>query len=136
MAIAQLNATRLVIKDFPDVVTARRQALETALALGFPMPEATKIAVVVSELGRNIVLYAKEGVITLLPTSTPQRSFKIIAQDEGPGIEEIDLALSEGWTTSGGLGLGLPGSKRMMDEFDIWSVVNVGTRITAVKYLD
>lgn len=129
------STTRLTINDFPDVVSARRQALEMALALGFPMPEATKVAVVVSELGRNIVLYAGEGNIVLLPYTTHPISLKIIAQDQGPGMPDVELALTEGYTTSGGLGLGLSGSKRMMDEFDVWSVVDVGTRITAVKYL-
>lgn len=125
---------RIAIKSFADVVTARRQALDLALALGFPMPEATKIAVVVSELGRNIMLYAGEGTITLLPNEA-EKCFKLIAQDQGPGIEDVDLALTEHYSTSGGLGLGLSGSKRMMDEFEIWSVIGVGTRITAVRYL-
>ncbi|MBN1286653.1 MAG: hypothetical protein JXB47_14740 [Anaerolineae bacterium] len=125
---------RIPVKTFADVVTARRQALDLSLAMGFPMPEATKIAVVVSELGRNIMLYAGEGTITLLPNEA-ERYFKLIAQDQGPGIEDIDLALTEHYSTSGGLGLGLSGSKRMMDEFEVWSVVGVGTRITAVRYL-
>jgi serine/threonine-protein kinase RsbT len=135
MTEVETNTQRLPIRDFPDVVSARRHALEMALALGFPMPEATKIAVVVSELGRNIVLYAGDGTISLIPCARSPIHVKIIAQDQGPGMPDIDLALTEGYTSSGGLGLGLSGSKRMMDEFDVWSVVDVGTRITAVKYL-
>jgi serine/threonine-protein kinase RsbT len=124
------------INDFRAVVTARRQALELALELGFAMPDATKIAVVVSELGRNIVLYAQTGTITLIPNKADRPHFKLIAQDQGPGIPDVDLALTEGYSGSGGLGLGLSGSKRIMDEFEVWSVVGVGTRITATKWLD
>ncbi len=132
--MTKLEMKRLPVRDFPDVVSARRQALDMALEMGFPMPEATKIAVVVSELGRNIVLYAEEGTITLVP-SLEEKNFKLIAQDQGAGIPDIDMALTEGYTTSGGLGLGLSGSKRIMDEFEVWSVANVGTRITASKSL-
>jgi serine/threonine-protein kinase RsbT len=128
------NTKRIEIKTFADVVTARRQALDLSLAMGFPMPEATKIAVVVSELGRNIILYAGEGSITLLPNDA-EKYFKLISQDQGPGIPDIELAMTEHYSTSGGLGLGMSGSKRMMDEFEVWSVVGVGTRITAVRYL-
>ncbi len=135
MVDRHLGARQIPIKDFADVVKARRQALDMALTMGFPMPEATKIAVVVSELGRNIVLYAGEGSINLLPYASKPQCFKIMADDQGPGIPDVEQALTEGYTTSGGLGLGLSGSKRMMDEFEIWSVVGVGTRITAAKYL-
>ncbi|MBN1285497.1 MAG: anti-sigma regulatory factor [Anaerolineae bacterium] len=129
-----VTSQRIKINDFSDVVQARRVALDAAIAIGFPIPDATKIAVVVSELGRNIVLYAGKGEISLFPSPSEHR-FKLIAQDQGPGIENIDLALTEGYTTSKGLGLGLSGAKRIMDEFEVWSVVGVGTRITAAKYL-
>ncbi|MBN1286349.1 MAG: hypothetical protein JXB47_13205 [Anaerolineae bacterium] len=135
MTDLEANIRRIEIDDFHAVVMARRQALDIALALGFPMPDATKIAVVVSELGRNVVLYAGTGTITLMPHPGEPRHFKLIAQDQGPGIKDIELALTQGYSDSGGLGLGLSGSKRIMDEFEVWSVVGVGTRITAVKYL-
>ncbi len=117
-----------------DVVTARRKGMEMALALGFARPEATKIAVVISELGRNIVLYTQGGTINLIPYTGAKSGIKIIAQDRGPGIDNVDAALSGGYTTSKGLGLGLSGSKNIMDEFEVKSIAGVGTKITGAKW--
>jgi serine/threonine-protein kinase RsbT len=126
---------RMPIESVMDVVKARREAMEMSLALGFLKPEATKVAVVVSELGRNIVLYTSGGTMNLIPFDSERKGVKIIAQDRGPGIENLDAALEGGYTTSKGLGLGLSGSKNMMDEFDVKVVAGVGTKITAVKWL-
>ncbi|MBN1875937.1 MAG: anti-sigma regulatory factor [Anaerolineae bacterium] len=126
---------RLPINSVMDVVRARRQGLEMALDLGFPTPEATKIAVVISELGRNIVLYTKGGLINIIPFTGTRKGIKIIAQDQGPGIDDVNLVLTGGYTTSKGMGLGISGSKRIMDEFDVNSVAGVGTKITGVKWL-
>jgi serine/threonine-protein kinase RsbT len=134
MATEALTPTRVSISGALDVVTARRRGLNMALAMGFPIPEATKIAVVISELGRNIVLYAKKGTITLAAHAR-EKHFKIIAQDKGPGIEDLDRVLAGGYTTSKGLGVGVSGSKRLMDEFEIQTMVGTGTMITAVKWL-
>jgi serine/threonine-protein kinase RsbT len=131
----ELSPTRLAITNSKDVVMARRRGLEMASSLGFSVPEATKIAVVISELGRNIVLYANEGTITLLTGSGAKKYFKLIAQDKGPGIPDLDLVLKGGYSTSDGLGVGLSGSKRLMDEFDIQTMVGAGTMITATKWL-
>lgn len=130
-----LTPTRVVINTLMDVVTARRRGLNMALAMGFPLPDATKIAVVISELGRNIILYAKRGTITLIAYVDKEKYFRIIAQDEGPGIEDVELVLEGGHSTSKGLGIGLSGSKRLMDEFEIQSVVGAGTMIKAAKWL-
>ena len=136
MSNEQLSPARLNINTAADVVTARRKGLDMATAIGFTLPEGTKIAVVVSELARNILLYAQTGTITLIPDTAGQpKSIKIIAQDKGPGIPDVDLVLKGGYTTSGGLGVGLSGSKRIMDKFEIQSVVGAGTMITAVKQL-
>lgn len=118
-----------------DVVTLRRRGLEMAIAIGFPLPEATKIAVAISELGRNIILYAKRGSITLIAESEGQKGIRIIASDKGPGIPNLETVLSGGYTTSKGLGLGISGSKRLMDEFEIQTEVGKGTTITATKWL-
>jgi serine/threonine-protein kinase RsbT len=124
------------ISSQADVVTARRYGLRIALQLGFPEAEATKIAVVISELGRNILLYAKRGFISLTPVDDENGTFvKIVAEDKGPGIENVERVLAGGYTTSKGLGLGVSGSKRLMDEFEIESEVGVGTKITAIKRL-
>jgi serine/threonine-protein kinase RsbT len=132
----RLEPVRLPIKQLMDVVTARRRGLEMAEAMGFPLPEATKVAVVVSELGRNIILYTEGGTVTLIPyVAEGNKHLKIIAQDKGPGIEDVDLVLRGGHTTSKGLGLGISGSKRLMDDFEIQSIPGVGTKIIAVKRL-
>ena len=131
----RLMPVRLPINNSIDVVSARRRGLEMATTLGFILPEATKIAVVVSELARNILLYAQTGTITLMATTSEPKSIKIVAQDRGPGIPDVDLVLRGGYSTSKGLGVGLSGSKRIMDEFEIQSMVGVGTMITAVKWL-
>jgi serine/threonine-protein kinase RsbT len=108
--------------------------LEVALEMGFPRAEATKIAVVISELGRNIERYAKNGSITVT-ANHEERSIEITAQDWGPGIADVDRVLKGGYSTSGGLGLGVSGSKRLMDTFDVRSVVGVGTTIKTSKRL-
>jgi serine/threonine-protein kinase RsbT len=117
-----------------DVVVARVEAKKMAQTMGFSSSDATQIAVVVSELGRNIIHYAGEGSVTLIPKAR-ERSFKVVAQDHGPGIPDIKLALTPGYSTAQGLGRGLSGSKALMDEFGIESVVGAGTMVTAVKYL-
>ncbi len=132
------NATRTVevaIAGGLDVITARRRGLEMALAMGFIQPEATKIAVVISELARNIQNYAGLGRVILTACKSDKPYFEIIARDTGPGIPDINKALSHGFSTSRGMGVGLPGSKRLMDEFDIQSKVGLGTTVTAKKWL-
>jgi serine/threonine-protein kinase RsbT len=119
-----------------DVVTARRKGLITALDLGFNPPDATKIAVVISELGRNICNYAITGMITIISSNVQNdKHIKIIAEDNGPGIKNLDRVLEGGYTTSKGMGLGISGSKKLMDEFVIKTEPNQGTTITAVKWL-
>jgi len=115
-----------------DVVRARRSGLGIALGMGFHQAEANKVAVVISELGRNIELYAGEGTITV---TIYDRSIEVVAEDNGPGIPDVERVLAGGYTTSQGMGLGVSGSKRLMDEFEIHSVVNEGTTIKAVKRL-
>jgi serine/threonine-protein kinase RsbT len=131
----RFEPARLPIHNIMDVVYARRRGLEMALALGFPQPEATKIAVVISELGRNIILYTKGGIITLIAYMTDRKGIKVIAQDQGPGIKDLDLVMEGGHSTSKGLGLGVSGSKRLMDEFEVNTIIGGGTKITAAKWL-
>ena len=126
---------RLPINSIMDVVQARRRGLNMALALGFLQPEATKVAVVISELGRNIILYTKGGIITLIAYTAEKKGIKIIAQDQGPGIEDVELVLEGSYSTSKGLGLGVSGSKRLMDDFEINTIIGGGTKITAAKWL-
>lgn len=137
MTAAVNESLHIRIESVHDVSSARRQGMELSVELGFPRADATKIAVVISELARNILVYAGKGSVTILTRKDVSSSsyIKIIADDKGPGIENLDLAMSDGWTTSGGLGLGLSGSKRLMDEFNIDSQPGRGTTITAVKWL-
>lgn len=125
------------IQTVTDVSDSRRKGMQLALDMGFAHADATKIAVVISELARNILIYAKTGTITVLADQEPDgaRYIKIIADDKGPGIAHLEQAMADGYTTSGGLGLGLSGSKRLMDEFFVYSQVNQGTTVTAVKWL-
>ncbi|WP_240377437.1 anti-sigma regulatory factor [Bacillus piscicola] len=122
------------------IVSARQAGRNLAKEAGFSSVDQARIATAISELARNIYLYANNGeiIIEFLENenvSPPRRGIKITARDEGPGIDNIRNAMEDGYTTSGGLGAGLPGVKRLMDEFDIDSRSGVGTEITAIKWL-
>jgi len=118
-----------------DLVAARREGRLLAEQLGFSTSEATLVATAISELARNIVSYARRGEIQVsLVHNGNKRGINIIARDEGPGILDINLAMREGYSTSGGFGIGLPGVRRIMDEYDIASDVGRGTTITITKW--
>jgi len=128
--------TKVLIASDRDIVTARQQGRAVALAAGFSVSEATLIATAISELARNIVSYANHGSITLRRTNgaSGMRGLTIVATDSGPGIADIAQALRDGYSSSGGLGLGLPGVRRLMDEFDIDSHAGSGTTVTVTKW--
>lgn len=118
-----------------DVVTARQEGRALALLLGFSSGDATVVATAISELARNIVLYAKGGEIVItLAEQGSRRGLKITARDEGTGIRDVERVLRRGYSTSGGLGLGLPGVRRMMDEFELVSQSGKGTVVTVKKW--
>ncbi len=123
------------ISNLSDVVEARRHGLNLALELGFHQAEATKIAVVISELARNIERYVGIGTLTLTAQGGPEGYVQVLAEDHGPGIKDVARVLAGGYTTSRGMGLGLSGSRRLMDEFEIKSTVGVGTTVRAFKWL-
>ncbi len=129
--------TQIRIASDKDVVTARQQGRAVALQTGFSVSEATLIATAISELARNIVSYADQGSVTLRPVHGPNGAagLTITASDSGPGIIDVAQALRDGYSSSGGLGLGLPGVRRLMDEFDITSRAGVGTTVTVTKWL-
>jgi serine/threonine-protein kinase RsbT len=127
---------RITIKAVEDIVEARQKGRALAQELGFSMTQSTLVATAISELARNIVLYAKTGEIVLSRVSTDQHVGLIItAADKGPGIANIQHALMSGYSSSGGLGLGLPGVRQMVDEFDIKSRPGEGTQVTALMWL-
>jgi len=118
-----------------DVVTARQQGRSVAANAGFSSGDQTVIAAAISELARNILMYARRGEIALkLVTNGDRQGVVIVARDQGPGIPDVGRALQDGYSTSGGLGLGLPGARRLMDEFDVSSVVGKGTTVTMKKW--
>jgi serine/threonine-protein kinase RsbT len=129
------NEIQVPINSDQDIVAARQKGRSLAIALGFSSGEATLIATAISELARNIVTYAKSGEVrlTVIRDSTRQ-GIQVVAHDSGPGIPDIPQALRDGFSTSGSLGLGLPGVKRLVDEFEIVSEVNRGTRVTTKKW--
>jgi serine/threonine-protein kinase RsbT len=127
---------RVPIRSDADIVTARQQGRALAREVGFASSDQTVIATAISELGRNILKYAGNGEILLRPTNTSsRRGLLVVARDEGPGIPDVALALQDGYSTSNGLGLGLPGTRRLMDEFAIDSEVGRGTTVTAQKWV-
>lgn len=123
------------INEDTDIVSARQKGRVLAATLGFTSSELTLIATAISELARNIVLYAKQGEIVLRVLERgEQRGVMVRACDQGPGIPDIRRALQGGFSTSRSLGLGLPGVRRLMDEFEIESRVGHGTTVTARKW--
>jgi serine/threonine-protein kinase RsbT len=118
-----------------DVVFARQEARRMVSGLRFSSSELTLIATAISEVARNIVTYAGTGEIILRIVEKGQRrGLQVIARDRGPGIADIARAMEDGYSTSRGLGLGLPGSKRLMDEFDLVSEIGRGTEVTMTKW--
>ncbi len=118
-----------------DVVAARQKGRELAVELGFVSTDSTLLATAISELARNIVRYAKHGEILIASAQSGERvGITVVARDKGPGITNISLAMQDGFSTSGGLGLGLPGVKRLMDEFHLVSDANNGTTVTIKKW--
>ena len=118
-----------------DVVAARQKGRELATVLGFVSTDSTLLATAISELARNIIRYAKKGEILIASVQSGDRvGITVVARDNGPGITNISLAMQDGFSTSGGLGLGLPGVKRMMDEFHLVSDTNNGTKVTIKKW--
>lgn len=126
---------RVAIASVADIVAARQRARDLAFAMGFSPAESTVLAAVISELARNIVLYAKSGEMSLrVVNNGARRGVEIVAADNGPGIADVQRALMGGYSTSGGLGLGLCGVRRIMDELDIDSRIGGGTIVTARKW--
>ncbi len=129
------NEVRVMIKSDEDILAARQEGRELAVRLGFGSSELAVIATSISELARNLLLYAKNGCIVCWAIERePKKGIVIQATDEGPGIPDVDAVLRDGYSTSGGLGLGLPGVRRMMDEFAIVSHKGRGTTVTTIKW--
>ena len=123
------------IDNDADIVEARQKGRELAGRLGFSATDLVLITTTISELARNIVLYAKSGEVRIAQVwDSGKDGVVVIAQDEGPGIADVDEALQDGYSTSGSLGLGLPGIRRLMDEVEIHSALGRGTTVIAKKW--
>src|SRR6266581_8342292 len=127
---------RVPIDSDSDIVAARQKGRELAGRCGFPATELAVVATAISELARNIVRYATRGeiVVRLIDNKDGKQGIEVVADDDGPGIPDITLAMQDGYSTSGSLGLGLPGVRRLMDEFDIMSQFGKGTTVTTRKW--
>jgi serine/threonine-protein kinase RsbT len=122
---------RLEVASDADIVPARARGRALAGELGFSRTDATLVATAISEIARNIVVHAGRGEVELKPAYEPERrGVVVIARDQGPGIRDVDAALREGFGTKGGLGLGLPGVRRIMDDFEIETERGRGTTVT------
>jgi serine/threonine-protein kinase RsbT len=124
----------VAIKSDQDIVMARQKGRAMAIELGFSSGDATLIATSISELARNIISYAGEGQILLKAMQGKRTGLSVTAADEGPGIPDIQQAMRDGFSTSGSLGIGLPGVRRLMDEFEITSQPYRGTTVTVKKW--
>ena len=126
---------RVAIATDADLVTARAEGRAMAERLGFPRPDPTLIATAISEVARNIVVHVGRGEIVLKPFEDANRyGVVVIATDEGPGIRDVEAAVRDDYSGRGGLGLGLPGARRLMDDFEITSSADSGTTVTMKKW--
>jgi serine/threonine-protein kinase RsbT len=128
------DEVRVAIESDADLVSARGEARAMAERLGFPRPDPTLIATAISEVARNIVVHVGRGEIVIRPFEEANRyGLVVIASDEGPGIRDVEAALRDDYSGRGGLGLGLSGARRLMDEFDVASGAE-GTTVTMKKW--
>jgi serine/threonine-protein kinase RsbT len=131
----RLDRTVLPLRSDEDVVALRKHVRERAVAIALSLVDQTKLVTAASELARNTLKYGGGGMVCLdALTDGFRKGIGLIFVDNGPGIPDLELALRDGYTTGGGLGLGLGGSRRLVDEFDIDSRVGEGTAVSVVKW--
>ena len=129
------DRTVLPIRTREDIVRVRQATRENAVAQGFSLVDQTKLVTAASELTRNTLDYGGGGEVEIIRLSEPtRRGVRLIFTDKGPGIADIELALKDGFTTGGGLGLGLSGARRLSSEFSIESKVGEGTQVTIARW--
>jgi len=134
--VADEHESVIAIESDADVVTARQRARELAGKMDLTSTDQTLLATAISEVARNITTYAVRGevVLRLIRDDNGRRGIQVVARDEGPGIDDIELAMQDGYTSGEGLGLGLPGARRLVDEFVIESAPGKGTTVTLVMW--
>ena len=125
----------LPIRTSSDIVAVRQMVRTRAIELGFSLVDQTKMVTAASELARNTLDYGGGGSARIETLNEGiRKGVRITFEDEGPGIADLDLALRDGYTTGSGLGLGLSGARRLMNEFDVQSTVGKGTRVSAIRW--
>ncbi|ABF41415.1 putative anti-sigma regulatory factor, serine/threonine protein kinase [Candidatus Koribacter versatilis Ellin345] len=130
-----VKTEHLGIQTATDVVVARQAVRSAAMALGFSLVDQTKIVTAASELARNTLDYGGGGTVSVIQIEeNPRKGLRLIFDDQGPGIPDVQLALKDGYTTGGGLGLGLGGARRLVNDFEIESAPGKGTRITITRW--
>jgi len=132
-----LQSRSIALETEHDIAVARGEVRSIAAWIGFRLIDQTRLATVASELARNVVKYARRGRMIAQPLDPAQgrAGLRLIFEDSGPGIPDVSAAMRDGFSTGRGLGKGLPGSKRLVDVFEIESTVGVGTRVTIVRWL-
>lgn len=135
MVSTRESSKSLAMQTDADVVTIRQTVREQAIALGFSLVEQTKLVTAASELARNAIKFGGGGTFFIEPVDNGSRSgLRLIFEDHGPGIPDIELAMTDGYSTGQGLGLGLGGSKRLVSELEIVSQVGQGTRVSIILW--
>lgn len=123
------------IRSSEDVVKVRQQARTLAVAGGFSLVDQTKIVTAASELARNVSVYGGSGTATLsLVSENTRTGLRLVFEDQGPGIPDIEVALKDGYSTGSGLGLGLSGARRLMNDFEITSAPGKGTKVSVTRW--
>ncbi|HTC17064.1 MAG TPA: anti-sigma regulatory factor [Steroidobacteraceae bacterium] len=129
-----ISAGEAPLRSQHDIVMARQLVRKLSQEVGFSLVDQTKMVTAASELARNTLIYGNGGLMQWqLLSDSQKKGVRLVFSDEGPGIPNIELALTDGWTSGGGLGLGLSGARRLVNEFDIQSSSN-GTRVTIIRW--
>ena len=130
-----LGSDSLGIRSSEDIVIVRQAVRRKAIGLGLGLVDQTKFVTAASELARNTLDYGGGGTVLIeLVQNDHKKGIRLVFEDQGPGIADIELALTEGYTSGNGMGLGLSGAKRLSNEFEIWSQVGEGTRVSIVRW--
>ncbi len=135
MARVVIKLARFALRSDLEIVAARRGVTDWAREIGLTVLDRTKVVTAASELARNTVVYGGGGVMSLeMVRDGSRQGLRLTFEDQGPGIADVDRALEDGYSTGGGMGLGLPGARRLMNEFELTSTVGVGTCVTVVRW--
>lgn len=132
--MAVVSTETVPVRTEPDVVAVRRRVREVSAQMGFSLVDQTKVVTAASELARNTIIHGGGGKLCLEALNGPRRGLRLTFEDNGPGIPDIELALRDGFTTGTGLGLGLGGSKRLVNEFEIFSRPGEGTKVVVTRW--